>query len=122
MKPLYHAKLSAKKFGGRAEDYQAIHDWFDQVKAHVPDARHRIVLHNSWGIFLCEQVFGTALTNSDGKEVPVRSVAEQHVIDDLGRIPSLVELLDQAKLHADILGGKKLRRVVISSNNIIEEE
>ncbi len=58
MKPLLHARRSALEFGGKPEDYIDIHNWFDQTKAHIPDASHRLVLHNSFGIFLCEQQFG----------------------------------------------------------------
>jgi hypothetical protein len=89
MKPLYHAAKSVKKYGGMQEDYQDIHDWFDQTKAHVADLRHRLILHNSFGIFLCEQVFGTFIVNSDGKRVNVRDIGEDHVLEDLGTIPSL---------------------------------
>lgn len=90
--PFYHAKSSAKRFGGIPSDYQHIHDWFDQTKAHLPDVRHRAILHSSFGIFLCEQVFGTTITRkSDGKEVPVRTVAEQHVQEDMGFIPTPAE-------------------------------
>ncbi len=66
-----------------------IHEFFDQTKAHVADVRHRAVLHNSFGIYLCQQVFGYYFVNSDGKQVSVRDVGEQHVIEDLGTIPSL---------------------------------
>ena len=65
MKPYYHAKKSVKKFGGKWNDYIVIHDWFDQTKAHIADSRHRSILHNAWGIFLCEQVFGTTILNSN---------------------------------------------------------
>ena len=84
MKPFLHGKVSVKKWGGKEEDYQKIHDWFDQTKAHFPDMRHRAILHSSFGIFLCEQMFGLNITNSDGKTVSVRDIAEQHVIDDMG--------------------------------------
>lgn len=57
MKPYLHGAVSVKKWGGKEEDYQKIHDWFDQTKAHFPDMRHRAILHSSFGIFLCEQVF-----------------------------------------------------------------
>ncbi len=33
------------------------------------------------GIFLCEQVFGANITNSDGKKVSVRDIGEQHVVE-----------------------------------------
>jgi hypothetical protein len=89
MKPLIHAKNSAKKYGGNQEDYIKIHNWFDQTKAALPDGRHRALLHNAFGIFLCEQVFGVYITNSDGKQISVRDIGEDHVIEDLGFIPTL---------------------------------
>jgi hypothetical protein len=87
--PYYHAKSSSKSFGGIPEDYLAIHKWFDQTKAFIPDVRHRAILHSSFGIFLCEQVFGTTLTrNSDGVQFPIRIIAERHVIEDMKFIPT----------------------------------
>lgn len=94
MKPYLHGKVSAKRFGGKPEDYQKIHDLLDSSKAFVPDMRHRIFLHSSWGVFLCEQFFGTFIENSDGKKVQVRDIAEQHIIDDMGCIPTPQDYLD----------------------------
>ena len=56
--PLVHAERSARKWGGKAEDYLAIHRWFDATASHLTDNRHRMVLHNGFGIALAEQVFG----------------------------------------------------------------
>lgn len=89
MKPLVHAKISVKRFGGKIEDYLKFHNWMDSTKAHVPDMRHRMILHNAWGIFVAESVFGVYFVNSNGKDISVRDVLEQHVIDDLGHIPTL---------------------------------
>lgn len=91
--PYHHALSSARKYGGRPEDYQAIHDWFDESKAFLPDFRHRALRHHAEGIFLCERVFGTTVSNSDGREVPVRFIGEQHVKEDLGRIPTACDWL-----------------------------
>ena len=68
--PIKHAESSARKFGGKAKDYLAIHNWFDESKAFLSDFRHRALRHHAEGIFLCEKVFGTAITNSDGNPVP----------------------------------------------------
>ncbi len=46
---------------------------------------------------MCEKLFGVAITNSDGKLVPVRYVGEQHVKEDLGRIPTAQDWLLQIK-------------------------
>lgn len=106
MKPHIHARNSARKFGGKPDDYQRIHDWFDQTKAHVPDMRHRAILHNSFGIYLCEQQFGTLITNSSGAQVSVRDIGEQHVLDDLGTIPTLDDCLEGMPL-SKLLGAQK---------------
>lgn len=89
----YHALSSTKRWGGRPEDYLAVHEFLDSTKIAHPDVRHRAVLHNSFGVFLVERVFGNTLTNADGRPVPTRLVAEQHVVEDLGRVPSLTEWL-----------------------------
>lgn len=85
----HHALSSAKKYGGKAEDYQAIHDWFDASKELWADVRHRALRHHTQGIFEAERVFGVTITNSDGKQVPVRFIGEQHVKEDCGFIPTI---------------------------------
>lgn len=97
--PNIHAKSSAKKFGGITEDYLAIHEWFDQSKEHMADMRHRALRHHSAGIYEAERVFGNSIINSDGKEVFVRYVGEQHVNEDLGFIPSLEDWLENMELQ-----------------------
>jgi hypothetical protein len=89
----YHAVSSVKRWGGKSEDYTRIHAWFDESKRHFADFRHRALRHHTEGIFMCEQIFGTTITNSDGRIVPVRAIGEQHVMEDFGRIPSLVDWL-----------------------------
>lgn len=64
-----------------------IHKWFDESKAFMADFRHRALRHHSEGVFLAERIFGVAIRNCDGNEVPVRYIAEQHIKEDLGRIP-----------------------------------
>ena len=112
MKPYKHARISVKKFGGAIEDYMHIHDWFDHTKAHVADMRHRMVLHNSWGIYICEQVFGTYFENSDGDVVQTRDVAEQHVLDDLGTIPSLDKCLKSMTLERWMGGPVRKKKIM----------
>jgi hypothetical protein len=94
MKPFIHAHISAKKFGGKPSDYQSIHDFIDSTKAHHADVRHRALLHSSWGCFLVEKVFGITMVNSDGREFSTRDIAEQHILDDLGSIPSVSHWLN----------------------------
>lgn len=87
--PWIHAKSSARRFGGKPEDYLPIHNWFDQTKELEPTFRHRALRHHTHGIFEAERVFGIVITNSAGREVPVRVIGEQHVMEDFsGRIPT----------------------------------
>lgn len=99
MKPYLHSKNSATRFGGKPEDYQSIHDFIDSSKAHFADMRHRALLHSSFGIYLAEQVFGITIKNSDGRTVSVRDIAEKHVLEDLGRIPSVQDYLQHMELQ-----------------------
>jgi hypothetical protein len=92
--PLHHAISSVKKYAGHIDNYLPIHNWFDETKAHFPDMRHRSLRHHSEGIFWCEEKFGTYIVNSDGKQVPVRAIAEQHVLEDIGFIPTIADYLD----------------------------
>ena len=62
-------------------------------KAGMADFRHRAARHHSEGIFWAEEHFGNTIENSDGKNIPVRSIGEQHVLEDLGWIPSLKDWL-----------------------------
>jgi hypothetical protein len=91
--PYHHSLSSVKRWGGEVSDYLPIHDWFDATKAQLADFRHRALRHHAEGIFLCEQVFGKTITLSTGKIIPVRWVGEQHVREDLGRIPTAAEWL-----------------------------
>jgi hypothetical protein len=92
--PWQHAVSSAHRFGGRPEDYIFIHNWFDETKAFLCDFRHRALRHHAEGIFECERVFGVTIRNSDGREVPVRPIGEQHVREDCGGIvPSAADWL-----------------------------
>ena len=93
--PLKHAQNSARKFGGKPEDYFPIHNWFDESKAFLAGFCHRALRHHAEGIFLAEKMFGVAMVNSAGIQVPVRYVGEQHVKEDLGRIPTAQDWLLQ---------------------------
>ncbi len=107
-KALIHARSSAKRFGGCAEDYLAIHERMDSSKSAHAEVSHRCVFHSAFGIYIIEDIFGRTITNSDGKEVFVRDVAEQHVLEDLGFIPSLSDWLREMPAQPWMAGAKKL--------------
>lgn len=99
MKPMIHARSSARKYGGKPEDYFDIHQFMDSTKSALADVRHRALLHSSWGCFIVEQVFGVERTNSDGRKYSPRDVAEDHCIEDLGFIPSVERWLGNMKIQ-----------------------
>ena len=87
----HHAVSSARKWGGTPDDYQAVHDWLDGSKVILADFRHRALRHHAEGCFAAEALFGITITNAAGRQVPVRLIAEQHILEDLGRIPSFAD-------------------------------
>lgn len=109
MKPLIHANLSAKKYGGNPDDYLPIHNFIDHSKAAMPDVRHRAVLHSAFGCYIAEQVFGTYIINSNDKKISVRDLAEEHIIQDLGFIPTMEHWLKQLPIEPWMSG--KMKRV-----------
>lgn len=109
MKPLIHAQHSVARHGGTVDDYLPIHNFIDSSKAHVPDIRHRAMFHSSFGCYIVEQIFGTYITNSTGKKVSTRDIAEAHVIQDLGKIPTLQDWLEELPVQ-EWMGGPVARK------------
>lgn len=107
MKPFIHARLSVKRHGGKLEDYMAIHDFIDSSKIAVPDVRHRAMLHSSWGCYLVEKIFGVVSLNSDNRQYSPRDIAEEHIQDDLGFIPTLEKWLNIMPIEQWMSGSVK---------------
>jgi hypothetical protein len=85
-----HSLLSKKKFNGIAEDYLPVHKFIDTSKLFYFDIKHRILLHNTYGIDLCIQKFGETVTNAEGQTILVRDIAAEHCKEDLmGIVPTL---------------------------------
>ena len=107
-KAIFHAKSSAKRFGGKPEDYLPIHDFLDSSKSIISDNRHRALTHNSWFINeVIGRVFGHFLINSEGKEVSVKEIAEQHVLEDFNGkfIPSAQDYIQEISYKPWMSGG-----------------
>lgn len=97
-KPYIHALSSARRYGGKPEDYLDIHNFMDSSKGAIADNRHRALTHNSWFLsVVLERVFGVTIENSDGKRVSVRDIGEQHILEDYGGrfIPSAQDFLQE---------------------------
>ncbi len=113
-KPYIHAKSSARRFGGKPEDYEEIHNLMDSSKASFPLNSHRCLTHQSWFIsVILERIkFHNSapctpdnrfplIINSDGKEVSVRDIGEQHILEDFkGRfIPTVADYLNNLEFQ-----------------------
>ncbi len=108
-KPYIHALSSAKRFGGKPEDYIEIHNLMDSSKATVADSRHRALTHNAWFVgFILEKIFGVNITNSEGKLVSVREIGEQHVLEDFKNrfIPSAQDYLQEIEMKDWMIDGR----------------
>lgn len=107
---LIHSRTSARKYGGKLEDYIKIHKFMDCFKTCLPDSRHRLFLHNTGGIYAATVAFGDYIVNSDGKEISVRDIASDHCLDDLRKIPTVeecvshIEKKDFALFNSRVLG------------------
>lgn len=86
-----------------------IHEMFDSSKGAMADVRHRVVFHSAFGIFVIEKIFGSTRVNSDGKTYSVRDIGEQHVMEDLGTIPSLEQWMKDAPIEPWMMGKKEVK-------------
>lgn len=114
--PYHHALSSVQKWGGIPEDYIAIHEFFDASKEFFGDFRHRMLRHHAQGIFECERQFGAVTTISTGRKIPTRWIGEQHVMEDMGRIPSLTEWLACVNPQPWMNKSRKLSRELEEQN------
>lgn len=99
-----HAKSSANKWGGDPELYHPIHLKIDSSKKGMGDIRHRAMFHHTEGTFMMEEFFGPYIQVGK-RQVPVRDIAERHIIEDMGFLPTFSWWMS----HMDIdpaMGGK----------------
>jgi|CXWL01.1.fsa_nt_gi hypothetical protein len=116
-KPWVHAKSSARKHGGKPDDYIDIHNMMDSSKGLIADVRHRALFHHAYGPFIMEKIFGVMKTNSEGKEYSVRDVAEEHILEDLGTIPTFQDYLKTMEIET-WMGGVSKKIKYLSADNL----
>ena len=108
--PHIHSQSSAKKWGGKWEDYMEIHKKMDCTKAYFHDARHRAISHT---MFWIEEVmlplFGDVITNSSGRVVSVKDICELHILEDyhLKFIPTVGDFLQEMEMKDWMMNGIK---------------
>lgn len=121
MKPYLHGRIHAKKYGGTSEDYADIDDFIDSSKVAVPDVRHRAILHSAFGCFVVEQMFGRTRVNSEGKTYSPRDVAEDHIIQDLGFLPTMEQYLNNMTIQPWMSGTMKSNTQVTRKHIKLED-
>jgi hypothetical protein len=89
MKPLQHAQISQKTYGGSWKDYIEVHNFLDSSKAACAHFKHRFLLHHAEGIELGVRIFGETLINSENKTIETRRLLTDHLIEDVGRVVSV---------------------------------
>lgn len=106
-----HAQSAARKWGGTPDDYIAIHEFIDSSKRIIGDVRHRSLYHHTEGVWLCQRIFGRTIDipRSTGGviQVPVRLVAERHVLEDLGWLPSPADYIDGMPIKPWMSGAQR---------------
>lgn len=88
----------------KAEELKKKYNWSDEEFRDIIDlAGNRI---------------STSILNSDGQKVSVRDIAEDHIIQDMGEIPSVSKYLDEMPF-CDWMGhGKKpIRKLIVKVGN-----
>lgn len=105
MTPWIHAQSSAKKWGGRPEDYMFIHEWMDETKELTGNWTHRALRHSSHGVQLAVEKFGSVVRGGTGDGwgvlAPLKAVVEQHIIEDCGYIPTVQDWLKPLLQHPE---------------------
>lgn len=107
------AKGLAARWGGTPDDYLALIEFFDKPREFAPDNPDaaNLITHNSFGIFLAEELLGTTITLSDktssGNQpqfISTRSAAEDLVYARIGSIPPAGNLAARTKLKLWMCG------------------
>jgi hypothetical protein len=119
MSPYKHAEKSVEHFGGQIDDYLEIHKFLDSTKTHTTDNSHRAILHNSFGIDICERIFGDVIRNSDKKAVEVRYIVIKHIEEDLGFVPTVKDWCSEINKKSWMTGN--IKKQTVHKSNIYEK-
>ena len=109
--PYIHSKSSAKRYGGKPEDYMEIHKLLDLPKVCMNNHTNRFLTHNTFFAYeIIPKVFGYNIINSDGKSVDTVDVALYHILEDFRMqfIPTPQDFLKHMEVQKWMQNGVKL--------------
>lgn len=104
-----HANNSVKRFGGKPEDYLHLHIKMDCSKTMFPDNRHRALTHTMfWINEVMVPIYGYTIKNSDDKDISVKDICEQHVLEDYGMkfIPTVQDFFENMEFKMWMQNGR----------------
>ncbi|WP_374191324.1 DUF6915 family protein [Streptomyces argyrophylli] len=110
MNSWHHAVSAARKWGGEPELYLPIEEFIDSSKAILGDVRHRAIYHHTEGVWLVQRIFGVTLDVPKGNrivKVPTRLIAERHIQEDLGWLPSPADYIKGMPVESWMSGSKR---------------
>jgi hypothetical protein len=108
--PMVHSRSSVKRWGGKVEDYMAIHKLLDSPKATMNNNTSRMLTHNTWFAYeVIPLIFGYNIINSDGKSVDVVDIAMLHIAEDFRHkfIPTPQDYLQHMQVQPWMNNGVK---------------
>ena len=123
----------AARWGGVPEDYQPLIAFFDTPRAFAPEQAETadLITHNSFGIFLAEELLGTTLSltangASPSSLISTRSAAEDLVYARLGFIPAAGNLAARTRLKrwmcgSEVVGALRARQHQASLSSLDSE-
>lgn len=110
MNSWHHAVSASRKWGGDPAVYLPIEEFIDSSKKVLGDVRHRALYHHTLGVWLCQEVFGTTITvirDQGVIQVPVRLIAERHIIEDIGWLPTPADYIKNMPIEAWMSGSQR---------------
>lgn len=109
------AKGLAARWGGVPADYSMLIEFFDKPCEFAPESLEAaaMITHNSFGIFLAEELFGTTFPLTNGNDqrsapsiVSTRAIAEDLVYTRIGSIPPAGHLAAHVRLKLWMRGAE----------------
>lgn len=95
----------------------------DVTKAHEATCKHRLLLHNNMGVSVMQMIFGYSFC-----DVPTQQLATDHIIEDLGEVPSVDRVVEHTPdidfrltLPVSIYSGKVDDRIIWLNKRMVEK-
>ena len=99
-----------KRWGGKVEDYLAIHELIDSPKVTMNNNSSRCLTHNTWFAYhIIPKIFGYNITNSNGRSVDTIDIAMLHIAEDFRMkfVPTAQDYLQHLQVQAWMNNGVK---------------